>query len=497
MFRHIKYPPPRPYIGGNFAEHSGTEIESINPANNKVITTIASCGKQEVEFAVECATRAHQVWSFTTPSDKKEILLKFAELVEKNTLELAILDCLEAGKPIKDCLYGDLPETVSCIRYHAEAIDKLYDQVAPTSRDICAIIKKEPIGVVGVIIPWNFPLLMMAWKIAPALATGNTVIVKPSEMTSLSALRVAELATEAGFPPGTLNIVTGFGETVGKEIALHSNVNMVAFTGSTKIGKQILKYSAESNMKKVILECGGKSPQIVFEDADLDTCIPEIASAAFWNMGENCSCGSRLLVHDKIHDKVIDKLLNELKTFIVGDPLSFDTKIGPMINKSHLNKVLEYIETGKTYYGKKKNEKEHDVIILGNTEKVLKHTDGNYMNLTIFDNVSVLKNPLWSEEIFGPILTVVTFDSDENALKLANNSEYGLAASVYTNDLSRAHNISSKLQVGTVSVNCFSEGDMTCPFGGYKTSGFVGRDKGIHAHENYIQTKTTWIKLNS
>lgn len=477
------------FIDGKFvAAQSGQTFTTENPATGKPLAEIAACDAPDVDRAVKAARKAFDsgVWSRMKPGERKRVLLKWADLLEANAFELALLDTLEAGKPIGDCATMDIPDTIHCIRWHAEATDKLYDHVSPTGPENLALILREPVGVVGCVIPWNFPAQMAAWKLGPALATGNSVVLKPAELTSLSAIRMAELAAEAGVPAGVLNVVPGLGEAAGQAIGRHMDVDMVAFTGSTEVGRYFLKYAAESNLKRIILECGGKSPQVVFEDApDLDNVANNAVGAAFWNMGENCSCGSRLIVHKKIKDELLARLVKLAKTWKVGDPLDPENRLGAMIEKPHLEKVLGYIAAGKAEGAK---------LIMGG-KRILEKTGGYFVGVTIFDEVSN-RMKIAREEIFGPVLSVIPFSTEEEAITLANDTNYGLAASLYTQDLNRAHRAARAIRAGTVSVNCFSEGDITTPFGGFKTSGFFGRDKSIWAHQQYTELKTIWMQLN-
>lgn len=476
------------FIDGQFVPAaSGRTFATENPATGKTIARIAECDAADVDLAVKAARRAFDsgVWSKMRPADRKKVLLKFADLLEANAGEIALLDALEAGKPIADCVNIDMPDTIHCVRWHAELADKLYDNISPTGPENLALIVREPVGVVGAVIPWNFPAQMAAWKIAPALAAGNSVVLKPAEQTSLSALRMAELAAEAGLPGGVFNVVPGFGPTAGAAIGRHMDIDMVAFTGSTEVGRLFLKYSAESNLKRIILECGGKSPQIVFADApDLDVVASNAVSSAFWNMGENCSCGSRLLVHQSIRAQLVDKIAALAKTWTVGDPLDPATRVGPMIEKPHMEKVLNYIAAG-TAEGAR-------AIMGGN--RILQETGGYFVEVTIFDNVTN-QMKIAREEIFGPVLCVIPFNSEQEAVAIANDTNYGLAASLYTRDLNTAHRVARAIRAGTVSVNCYSEGDITTPFGGYKESGFAGRDKSVWAHEQYTELKTIWLQL--
>ena len=476
------------FIDGRFVPaKSGKTFPTENPATGKVITQVAACDKEDVDAAVRSARKAFEsgAWSRMSPLNRKKVLLKFADLLETNAGELALLDCLEGGKPIGDCVNTDVPETIHCIRWHAETLDKLYDRIAPTGPENLAMIIREPVGVVGAVIPWNFPTQMAAWKLGPSLGAGNSVVLKPAEQTSLSALRMGELAVEAGLPPGVLNVVPGLGETAGQAIGRHMDVDMAAFTGSTEVGRYFLKYSAESNLKRVILECGGKSPQVVLADPpDLDVIAGNAVNAAFWNMGENCSCGSRVIVHDSVKDALLEKIAALAKTWKVGDPLDPATRVGSMIEKPHMEKVLGYIAAGSGEGAK---------LVMGGN-RVLAESGGYFVDVTIFDEVRN-NMKIAREEIFGPVLSVIPVKSEEEAVKLANETNYGLAASLYTRDVNAAHRVARALRAGTVSVNCFSEGDMTTPFGGYKESGFAGRDKSIFAHEQYTELKTVWMAI--
>jgi gamma-glutamyl-gamma-aminobutyraldehyde dehydrogenase len=478
------------FIDGRFVPaSSGETFETENPATGEAITRVAAGGAEDIDRAVAAARRAFEDgrWSKLAPADRKQTLLRLADRIEANAEELATLDSLEAGKPITDNRTGDLPETVRTFRWFAEAADKVFDAVAPTGPDALGLIVREPVGVVGAVVPWNYPLLMATWKIAPALAAGNTMIVKPSRLTSLSAIRLAELAAEAGLPDGVLNVVPGLGGTAGQALGRHMDVDKVTFTGSTEIGRQFLSYAAESNLKEVTLELGGKSPQLVLADAralDLDVVAERILFAALVNQGENCSCGSRLIVARAVHDDLVERLLEHLPEWIVGDPMSPDTKIGPMIERSHLDKVLGYIERGRA---------EGARVVVGGG-RVLETSGGHFVAPTIFDDATNSMT-IAREEIFGPVLTTIPFESEDEAIRLANETSYGLAASVYTKDLDTAFRVARALRVGVVGVNNYSEGDVFTPFGGFKQSGFGGRDKGLEALEQYTEKKTIWITL--
>src|SRR5215213_595794 len=474
------------FIDGEFVgARSEQTFATENPATGHELAQVSRCDSADVDVAVRSARRAFDGWAGLEPGERKRLLLRFADRLEDASEELALLDCLEAGKPISDCREIDVPETVQCFRWYAEAVDKVYGQVAPTGPGAFGLILREPVGVVAAVLPWNFPALMLAWKAAPALAAGNCVIVKPAEQTSLSALRMAELAAEAGLPDGVFNVVTGFGESVGAPLGLHPDVDVVSFTGSTEVGRYFLKYSADSNLKRVVLECGGKSPQIVMDDAaglDLAEVAAEVLNAAYWNMGENCSCGSRLLVQAGVKDRLLELVVSLTDSWKVGDPQDPTTTIGPMIEREHLDKVLGYIEAGR---------RDGARVVTGGG-RVLDDSGGYFVAPTVFDDVRG-DMAIAREEIFGPVLCALTFDTEEEALRLANDTDYGLAASIWTSDLDTANRLGRGVKAGTISVNCYSEGDITTPFGGYKLSGFGGRDNGLQAFDQYVELKTLWI----
>ncbi|MEO8272652.1 MAG: aldehyde dehydrogenase [Chloroflexota bacterium] len=476
------------FIDGSYRDAvAGATFATENPATGQVIAHVAAGDAADIDLAVQAARAVFErgTWSRMAPADRKTILLRFADLIEANADELATLDALEAGKPITDCREVDVPETVRTFRWYAEAIDKIFDAVAPTGPDALGLIVREPIGVVGAVVPWNFPILMAAWKMAPALAAGNSVIVKPSKLTSLSVIRLAGLAAEAGLPAGVLNVVPGSGPIAGQALGRHMDVDMVTFTGSTEVGRGFLVYAAESNLKEVTLECGGKSPQLVLADPpDLDIVTEQVLFAALMNQGENCSCGSRLIVHRSVHDALVERLVAGIAGWTVGDPMSPETKIGPMIERPHLDKVLGYIERGRA----------EGARVVAGGGRVLEDTGGHFVAPTIFDNVGNSMT-IAREEIFGPVLSTIPFDSEEEGIRLANETSYGLAASLYTRDLDTAFRVARALRAGTVGINAYSEGDITTPFGGYKQSGFGGRDKGLEALEQYTEKKTIWVTL--
>ena len=467
------------FIDGKFqAARSRKTFASVNPATGKVIAKIAACDAKDVNFAVKKAREAFDDgrWSRLHPGERKAILIRLAKLMKRNRHELAVLESIDSGKPVRDCQTIDLEETINCLIWHAEATDKIYDQSAPVGEDAMAIVVREPVGVVGCVLPWNFPMLMMAWKIAPALAAGNSVVLKPAEQTSLSALRIAELALEAGLPRGVLNVIPGMGPDVGEPMGRHPDIDMLSFTGSTETGRRFLQYSAASNLKKIVLECGGKNPAIVLEDAeDLDLVAEHVVNGAFWNMGENCSASSRLIVHEAVKDKLMKRIIARTRNWKTGDPLDPRHHLGALVDKEHFKKVSAYLKKGK-------------IVIGGKTEQ------GRYVLPTIIDDVKAT-DKLAREEVFGPVLAVITVRSTEAAIAIANDTDYGLAASVFSANGKQALRAARQIRAGTVTINCYGEGDITTPFGGYKQSGFGGRDNSLHAHDQYTELKTIWIDL--
>ncbi|MFJ3486791.1 aldehyde dehydrogenase [Pseudomonas sp. NPDC090202] len=477
--------PSNAFINGAFKPAlSGKTFATHNPATGAFLTDIAACDAQDVDYAVSKAREAFDDgrWRLLAPGERKAVLLKFAKLLERNHHELAVLESLDSGKPVSECQLVDVPDTVHTLRWHAELIDKLYDHTAPVGNNALTMVIREPIGVVGCVLPWNFPLLMLAWKIGPALAAGCSVIVKPAEQTSLTTLRVAELAFEAGVPAGVLNIVTGTGKDVGEPIGLHKDVDMVSFTGSTATGRRFLHYAADSNLKRVVLECGGKNPAVVMDDAeDLDLVAEQVVNGAFWNMGENCSATSRLIVHASVKDELLQRMGAYIREWKMGDPLDPQNRVGALVSPEHFAKVKSYLEHATA--GRL------DVVYGGDTQ------DGVYVQPTVIDGVD-RDSRLFQEEIFGPVLSVTSFTSISEAIALANDTVYGLAASVYTGNLRNAIKLSREIRAGIVTVNCFGEGDATTPFGGFKESGFGGRDKSMFAHDQYTEIKTVWIDVS-
>lgn len=480
--------PTKALIDGKFTSaDSGETFETVNPANGRVLAEIASCGERDVERAVEAARRAFEDgrWSKLSPVGRKEILQRFAQLILEYGEELAVMESLDSGKPVCDTVRGDVPDTAMTFSWYAEAIDKLEDGITAGDGEHLSLVVREPLGVVGAILPWNFPLQMAAWKLAPILATGNSVVVKPAKLTSLTLLRLGELAMEAGIPEGVLNILPGGGAVIGRALGLHPTLEALTFTGSTEVGKGLLGLSGASNAKRILLEMGGKNPCVVMPDAkDLDYAAEQAVCAVFWNMGENCTSNSRLLVHRAIKDAFLEKVVAQAAEWKTGDPLDPGNRLGALVERSHMEKVLGYIETGKAEGG---------AVVFGG-RRILEETGGNFVQPTIFDRVTP-EMTIAREEIFGPVLAVIPFDTEEEAVRLANDTQYGLQASLFTDDVKTAHRMSRALRAGTVSVNCYSEGDIGTPFGGFKQSGFFSRDKSLWACRQYTELKTVWMQL--
>ncbi|NVK74177.1 MAG: aldehyde dehydrogenase [Oceanospirillaceae bacterium] len=472
------------WIDGKWHSAYGDETyEVTNPATGETIVKMAACQQQDVDLAVSAAKRTFEsgTWSMSSPSHRKEVLKKLAALIRENQDELALLESLNMGKPVADALNLDIPGSAACIEWYAEAIDKIYGDVAPTDANNVATITREPVGVVGAVVPWNFPLDIAVWKLAPALVTGNSVVLKPAEESPHTVLKLAELAKEAGLPDGVLNIITGVGAVAGQALGLHHDVDSLVFTGSTATGKRFLKYSAESNMKQVWPETGGKSPNLIFADCDLDKAVEGAVNGIFFNQGEVCSANSRILVDNKIRAKFVEAFVEAAEKLVIGDPLDPETQVGAIIDQAQVERILAAIETAKQQGAK---------LVLGGNADLSKR----FLHPTIFDQVTPSMD-VAKEEIFGPVASIIGFDSEEEAIDIANNSIYGLAASVWSNDISRVYRVSKRLRAGTVSVNTVDALDFTTPFGGYKQSGF-GRDLSLYALDKFTQLKTTWIKLS-
>jgi 4-guanidinobutyraldehyde dehydrogenase/NAD-dependent aldehyde dehydrogenase len=477
----------RAFVHGEYrAAASGATFECISPVDGRLLGLVASCDQADADLAVKDARATFDsgVWSRMAPAQRKKVMIRFAALIEQHGEELALLETLDMGKPISDSLSIDVSSAANAIRWSGEAIDKVYDEVAATPHDQLGLVTREPVGVVAAIVPWNFPLLMSCWKLGPALATGNSIILKPSEKSPLTGIRVAQLAIEAGIPAGVFNVLPGFGHTVGKALALHMDVDTLVFTGSTKIAKQLMVYAGESNMKRVWLEAGGKSPNIVFADApDLQAAAESAASAIAFNQGEVCTAGSRLLVESSIKDQFVPMVVEAIKAWKPGNPLDPATTVGALVDTTQMNNVLSYIQAG------------HDdgAKLVAGGKRVLEESGGTYVEPTIFDGVNNAMR-IAKEEIFGPVLSVIGFDNQDEAIAIANDTVYGLAAAVWTSNLSRAHLVGKALRAGSVWINQYDGGDMTAPFGGFKQSG-NGRDKSLHAFDKYTELKSTWIKL--
>lgn len=467
---------------------SGKVFDCVSPVDGRILTQVARCEAQDVEDAVHAARVAFEDrrWSGLAPAQRKRILIRFADLLQANGDELAMTETLDMGKPVKYARSVDVNSAANCIRWYGEAVDKIYDEIAPTASTALALITREPVGVVGVIVPWNYPMIMASWKIAPALAAGNSVVLKPSEKSPLTALRMADLALEAGIPAGVFNVVTGFGLEAGSPLALHMDVDCIAFTGSTRVGKQIHVMAGQSNLKRAWTELGGKSPNIVFADCpDLDRAVQAAVGSIFFNQGESCNAPSRLFVQDSIKERFLEKALALVPNYKPADPTKADTVMGALVDQIQMTTVLGYIESGKA---------EGAALIAGGSQ-VMAETGGCYVQPTIFDGVTPSMT-IAREEIFGPVLSVLSFSDAADVVRQANASVYGLQAGVWTSDLNKAHGVARALRAGTVHVNQYDEDDITVPFGGFKQSG-VGRDKSLHAFDKYTETKTTWIRIDS
>ncbi len=476
------------FIDGRYVDAcSARRFECLSPVDGRRLAQVARCDHQDVELAVRAARRAFDrgVWSEMPPVARKRVLIRLAQSIEAHAEELALLETLDMGKPIHDSLNVDLAATVRCFAWNGEVIDKWYAEIAPTGPNELGLITREPLGVVAAIVPWNFPLLMAAWKLAPALATGNSVILKPSEKSPLTALRLAELALEAGLPEGVLNVLPGYGEEAGEPLAAHLDVDGLVFTGSTAVGKHLMGIAGTSNMKRAFMECGGKSPNIVFPDApNLETAAEAAASGVFYNQGEVCTAASRLLVHRDIREEFLERVVAAGRRMQPGDPLDPATRMGAIVDRAQFERVSAYIERGR----------EEGARLRSGGSQCRRDSGGYYLEPTVFEGVSP-QMTIAQEEIFGPVLACIEFEQDEEALALANDSPYGLAAAVWTSDITRAHKMARKLRAGSVWVNYYDGGDMTAPFGGFKQSG-NGRDKSIHALEKYTEIKATWINLD-
>jgi acyl-CoA reductase-like NAD-dependent aldehyde dehydrogenase len=479
----------RAFINGQrVSAKTGQLFDSISPVDGRILTQVSRCAEADVDAAVMSARAAFddKRWSGLAPAVRKRVMTRFADLLLAHGDELALTETLDMGKPVQYARAVDVNAAANCVRWYGEAIDKLYGEIAPTASTALALITREPVGVVGVIVPWNYPMIMASWKIAPALAAGNSVVLKPSEKSPLTAMRMAELAMEAGVPAGVFNVVPGFGTEAGAPLALHMDVDCIAFTGSTHVGKQIHVMAGQSNLKRAWTELGGKSPNIVFADCpDLDRAVASAVGSIFFNQGESCNAPSRLLVQGSIMDAFLEKALALVPHYAPANPLLQDTVMGALVDHTQMAAVLGYIHTGKAQGAK----------LLAGGEQVLSETGGCYVQPTIFAGVTN-DMTIAREEIFGPVLSVLSFEDAAQAVQIANQTVYGLQAGVWTADINTAHSVARALRAGTVHVNQYDEDDITVPFGGYKQSG-VGRDKSLHAIDKYTETKTTWIRIDN
>ncbi|MFF2659117.1 aldehyde dehydrogenase family protein [Kitasatospora sp. NPDC058032] len=473
-------------IGGAPEPGGGATFPVVSPRDGRLLAEVAAGGRAEADAAVAAARRAfdHGPWPRLAPAERGRALQRLAGLVERHREELALLISLEMGKPVTEARDIELRAVAATFRWYGELAGKLTDEAPHTPGDALALVTREPVGVVAAVVPWNFPLTMAAWKAAPALAAGCTVVLKPAEQSPLSALRLGALAVEAGLPDGVFNVLAGQGPEAGRALGRHPDVDALAFTGSTEVGRHFLRYAADSNLKRVWLELGGKSPNIVLPDApDLDRAAATAAWGIFFNQGEMCTAPSRLLVHRAVADRVVDAVVERARTLRVGDPLDPATEMGPLVTAAHRERVLGHVEAAHR----------DGARLRAGGEVALPESGGSYLRPTVFDRVGPGMR-LAREEVFGPVLAVQVFDTPEEAVRIANDSVYGLAAGLWTADLSTAHRMSRALRAGTVWVNCYEEGGLEVPFGGVRQSGH-GRDKSAHALDKYTDLKTTWIRL--
>jgi len=476
-------PEGRALINGRKQDaRDGRTFADLSPIDGSEICKVARCAASDVDLAVAAARRTFEdgVWRGKEPRERKRILRRFAEAIRADTPYLALLETRDVGKPISNSVQVDVANCADCIEYYAEFSDKLYDEVAPTGPNDLAVIRREPLGVVGAIVPWNYPLIISCWKLGPALLTGNSIVLKPAEQSPLSGIRLGELALEAGVPPGVFNVVPGYGEEAGKALALHRDVDLIAFTGSTEVGRLMLRYAAESNLKRVALECGGKTPQVVFADANLEQAAYDIAWGIYYNSGETCHAGSRLIAHERIKEPLLEAIGRVAGTITLGHPLEASTQMGALIDERHMRRVLGFIDGGVAAGAR---------IALGG-KRAFEDSGGFYVEATVLDGVRP-QMQVAQEEIFGPVLSVMSFRDEDEAVRMANDTPYGLAAAVWTTDMNVAHRLSHALRGGTVWVNSFDRSTMATPFGGFKLSGF-GRDRSPHAIDKYCDLKTIW-----
>jgi acyl-CoA reductase-like NAD-dependent aldehyde dehydrogenase len=478
----------RAVIGGKrIASASGETFACVSPIDGRVLGAVARGAAADIDSAVQSARKAFDDgrWARRAPAQRKKVLLAWAEKILAAKEELALLETLDMGKPIRYALSVDVPSTARCIAWYAEAVDKIYDEIAPTPQSALALITREPMGVIGAVVPWNYPMIMAAWKLGPALAAGNSVVLKPSEKSPLTAMRLAELAVEAGLPEGVFNVVPGYGHEAGEALALHPQVDAIGFTGSTRVGRKMLEYAGRSNLKRVYNELGGKSAFVVFPDfRDVARAARTAAGSMYFNQGESCNAPSRVFVHESIADEFVATVAAEAPKYQPGDPLDAATEMGAIVDETQLRTVLGYIDSGAG----------EGARVAAGGKQARTGSGGFFVEPTLFDGV---RNDMKiaREEIFGPVMSVIRFKTEEEAVAMANDSLYGLQASVWSHDINRAHRVSRALRAGTVHVNQYDEDDITVPFGGFKQSG-NGRDKSLHAFDKYTELKTTWIRID-
>ncbi|OMH38907.1 aldehyde dehydrogenase [Motiliproteus sp. MSK22-1] len=476
----------RAFIDGQYVSAlSGRTSECMNPSNGQKLADVALCGPEDADQAVKVARKSFEsgVWSKMPPMERKKVLIRWAELIEQNLQELALLESLNAGKPISDTLNSDIPSAANTIRWTGEAIDKAYEQIAPTGQDSLALVTRLPLGVIVAIVPWNYPMTTTAWKLAPALATGNSVILKPDPKTPLTALRIAQLASEAGIPDGVLNVLPGDGPILGQHLCLHQDVDGQTFTGSTAVGKLLTQYSGQSNLKRTFLELGGKSANIIFADANLEKAASLAAIAGFYNCGQTCTAGTRLLIEQSIYDEFLERVVEKSKGWIPGNALDPATRMGPVIDKNQFDTISQYVSLGL----------EEGAQLACGGAQVLAESGGHYHQATIFSGANNQMR-IAREEIFGPVISAIPFDDAADAVSIANDSPYGLAGAVWSRNINTAHKVAAAVRTGTMGINNYFGGDITVPFGGFKESG-NGRDKSMHAFDDYTELKTTWIEF--
>ncbi len=475
------------FIDGQYVSAlSGETRPTLNVGTGEILCDVASCGPEDADRAIAIARKTFEsgVWANMPPMQRKLTMVRWAELIEKHAEELALLECLDVGKPISDTSNVDVPSAVNTIRWSGEVIDKIYGEIAPTPQNTLALITRLPLGVVAAIVPWNFPLSTTAWKLGPSIASGNSVILKPASNTPLTAIRIASLASEAGLPDGVLHVLPGPGGSLGQHLSTHMDIDGQTFTGSTPVGKQLMQSAGQSNLKRTFLELGGKSPNIVFPDADLNKAAAMAAVAVFYNAGQTCTAGTRLIVHESIMDQFMEKVTQNAQAWMPGNPLDPTTAMGPLIDKAQYTNVSGYVNVGR----------DEGANLLFGGNRLLEESGGFYLEPTIFTNVESSMS-IAQEEIFGPVLSVISFEKSEEAISIANDSIFGLAGAVWSRDINTAHKVAKAIRVGTMGINNYFGGDITVPFGGFKQSG-NGRDKSIHAFDDYTELKTTWIELD-